>query len=147
MNRSPMDKITFVVGRQEYVAELKLDEEHVSVTLSVSRSGDDRSLLDISWVPKTKWQRFVPNEDLISINVVNRALRIWEDFRKTAASKTLHKRKPKPAPKKLDVLRKQIKESMARQDHERTDALVVEFKRLYANTLVRLPLAEAGRRP
>ncbi|MEO8068682.1 MAG: hypothetical protein ABI599_13385 [Flavobacteriales bacterium] len=136
-----MDNVTFIVGRQQYVAELELNEVFVTVTFSGYKSGEDHSLLDISWDPKTKWQQFESCELGISISVVKRALRIWDDYRKTAASKTLHTRKPKPAPKAMQVLRKQIKEAMERGDDERTDTLIAKFKRISAKTRVLLPVA------
>ena len=135
-----MDHVTFSVGRQKYVAQLELDEEHVSVTMSVGKSGDDQSLLDISWNPKTKWELFQGYEEGVSIGVAKRALKIWEDYRKTAASKALHKHKPKPAPKALQVLRKQLNEAMDKGEHERADTLIAECRRHIAKTRVLLPL-------
>ncbi len=138
--RPRMDNVTFVVGRQKYVAQLELDEEFVSVTLSVYKSGEDHELLTISWEPRSKWQRFHAQEEGIAIGVAKRALEIWEVYRKTAASKKLFNRNPKPAPKAVQVLRKRISVAMDKRDQERVDTLIAEFNRTRDMT-VRLPLA------
>lgn len=135
-----MDQDVFVVGRQQYVAQLELNEEFITVTLSVYKRGEDHALLNIVWEPRNKWARFMAGEEFIPIGVVKRAIGIWENFLKTTTSKALHKRKPKPAPKALQALRTQLMEALPKGDQARTNTLVEAFNRAAAKTHVPLPL-------
>jgi len=80
-------KATFVVGRQQYEARVQRVDKFGQRHLGVYVLGQEHSVLDICWNRKSKWQRFMPNEDFIRIGVVKRAMKIYEDLRKAEAGK------------------------------------------------------------
>ncbi|MFZ1689242.1 MAG: hypothetical protein WAU70_17595 [Flavobacteriales bacterium] len=129
-----MDNVFFVVGSEEYVARIEYREDSESYYLGVFKIGEERSVLDIGWEPKTNWQRFMPNDDFIRIGVVKRALKIFADFRKAEASKAAqHKLKGKASPKAAQQLQEQLKEALANEEYEMASTLRDALKRRGVN--------------